>query len=218
VKAQCDRCKEIVALQFKTEAGGIRVTCPSCEAEYSVAATVTATATVTVTATATPTATVTPTACPKCGEPQTPGPACRRCGLAVAKWPDWNDLADAGDSSIVLGDVRAAAALFENCVAAWDDVAKHDAFLAHCERAGAWAYAAACYRRQTANPERRTLALTRLSDIRTRAEKALTIAPREAEAKPAKNPTRTLIILVVVVVLLVAGIFVITGRMAPHGR
>jgi len=115
-------------------------------------------------------------------------------------------------------DGATAAALFDLCLASWDDAAKHDAFLAHCERAGAWAYAAACYRRQTADSSRRTLALARLADIRTRAEKALTIAPREVEAKPAKNPTRTLIVLCVVVVLLVAGIFIITGRMAPHGR
>ena len=106
------------------------------------------------------------------------------------------------------------------CLASWEDSSRHEAFIAHCAGAGAWAYAAACYRRQTADAARRTLAQTRLADIRARAEKALAIAPRDAEAKPAKstNPTRTLIILVVVVVLLVAGIFLITGRMAPHGR
>src|SRR5262249_26638526 len=147
MKAQCDKCKEIVALVFKTEPGGIRVTCPSCDAQYSVAAAETdadadadadtATDTATATATDTVTATAPDAACPKCGEPQKAAAACRRCGLAVAKWPTWND-PDAGDSSIVLGDVRAAAALFDLCLASWDDAARHDAFLAHCERASAW--------------------------------------------------------------------------------
>ena len=38
MKAQCERCKEIVALVFVVEGGGIRVTCPSCEGVYVVAA------------------------------------------------------------------------------------------------------------------------------------------------------------------------------------
>ncbi len=232
MKAQCDKCKEIVALVFRTEAGGIRVTCPSCDAVYSVAAAdadadadadaaATDAATVTAAATATATATDPPTgSCPKCGEPHSkPSSSCRRCGLSVAKWPTWNAL-DAGDSAIVLGDVRAAASLFDRCLASWEDSSRHDAFIAHCASAGAWAYAAACYRRQTADVARRPLAQARLADIRVRAEKALAIMPRDADAKPAKNsnPTRTLVILVIVVVLLVAGIFLITGRMAPHGR
>lgn len=37
MKAQCDRCREIVALEFTVGDGGIDVTCPACAVRYFVA-------------------------------------------------------------------------------------------------------------------------------------------------------------------------------------
>jgi hypothetical protein len=252
VKAQCDRCKEIVALVFTVEATGIRVRCPSCAAEYSVAAEPPAApapapepaaaapaapaatepaaepaAAASASAAATepaakPAAAPSASAaavkpaparemvCPKCGEPQKPAAACRRCGLIIARW---NPARASAEAPPALGDVGAAAALFAACEAAWGDRARHDAFLAHCEAGGAWAFAAAAYRRQTAVPERRAVAEERLQEIRVRAEKALAIVARAAPDKPPANPMRSVVALAIVVLLLVASVVYISGKM-----
>lgn len=45
MKAQCERCKEIVPLLFRTESAAIRVTCPACRQSYIVQAEATTAAT-----------------------------------------------------------------------------------------------------------------------------------------------------------------------------
>lgn len=231
MKAQCERCKEIVPLVFSTEAAGIRVTCPACAAEYFVAARTddlgaappaTAPAPASVPPAPATAATAAPDEmiCPKCGEPQRRADACRRCGLSTDKFAAW-DAARADDAALALGDVGSAAALFAACEVNWDDPVRHDAFIGHCQRADAWAYAAACYRKQTARADRRAIALARLADIRGLAEKSLVVLPRLDVAAPARNPMRTVALLAVVVVLLVAGVFLITshfGAVARPGR
>jgi len=214
VKAQCERCKEIVQLAFSIEGGAtIRVRCPSCAAEYRVEASVEGAAAPPPLAparTSGSSAAVPEFTCPKCGEPQKRSAACPRCGLIFSKW---NPVAAASAPG---GDVGAAAALFAACEADWDDPARHDAFLAHCTEAGAWAYAATAYRRQTTVPERRAIAVERLDKVRERAEKALAIAPRMQREKSTKNPLKSAAVLAVVVALFIAGIWFIGGRLSSR--
>src|SRR5262245_42818091 len=122
MKAQCERCKEIVLLVFKTEAAGIRVRCPSCAADYFVAgepAEVVEEKAPELAEPAEPD--VAPEMiCPKCGEPQKKAESCRRCGLHVDNFSGW-EATRAEDSDIELGEVRAAAELFAACEASWED-------------------------------------------------------------------------------------------------
>ena len=208
MKAQCERCKEIVHLQFTVDgSSAIRVRCPACSADYRVEAPAAGTP---ASLTSGPSAPITDFTCPKCGEPQKRGLACRRCGLIFSNW------SPAVASSTQADDGGEAAALFTACEAAWDDPARHDAFLAHCTEVGAWSFAAAAYRRQTSNPDRRVIALDRLEKVRERAEKALAIAPRMRRDEPTRNPMRSAAILAVVVALFIASVWFIGARVTHH--
>jgi hypothetical protein len=104
VKAQCDRCKEIVPLTFRAQSGGIEVTCPSCDATYFVAETAApapAPAPVAgpVAADIAPPASSDQMTCPKCGDVQKPAQACRRCGLIIARWTQLAQAVSAGASA-----------------------------------------------------------------------------------------------------------------------
>jgi hypothetical protein len=225
MKTQCDQCKEIVPLVFALVPPDIRVSCPSCGADYLVAArtdaTVSAPAVPKPVAPAPAPEPEPPSAdamtCPKCGEPQKKAPACRRCGLAADKFPSWDD-GRGGDPSITAGEVRSAATLFAACEERWDDTARHDAFVLHCQHAGAWAYAASLYRKQTARADRCAIATVRLADIRGLAEKALLVAVRSDGHKHASNPKRTAALLVGVAVLLIAAILLITSYFGAAAR
>src|SRR5262249_57088289 len=126
VKAQCEKCKEIVPLVFGADEGGIRVSCPSCEAEYKVPFTSASTST---TASEPPVAPSEMT-CPKCGEGQKKAAACRRCGLVIAKWRG--------------GERPDSDGLFAACLEQWDDAARHDAFVAQSIGRSAVASRAGC--------------------------------------------------------------------------
>jgi hypothetical protein len=191
VKAQCDRCKEIVPLSFSVEAAGIRVRCPACQAEYAVAATEGPPA---AAATAPAPAAPPEMTCPKCGEAQRKAAACRRCGLIIARW--------SGTSVAVgpaPGEAREAAALWTQVEASWDEGPRHEAFIEHCRRAGVLAFAAARYRQAAARPG----AAERLVQIRTVAEQSLAAVPRQTERPAAHGRVRTAVLAGVVVVLVV---------------
>jgi hypothetical protein len=176
VKAQCERCKEIVPLAFVVVGEGIEVTCPACAERYVVAATRSSTP-------ATP-ATTTPT-CPKCGEARR-GEACVRCGLVFANW-------DPEKVGGVAGNAEAQA-LWDRCVEAWADDARHEAFIEHCRRAGILAFAAARYRQRGAED--------RLKQIRTLAEHSLAVPAR---VPPAPRRTSLWAAIVLVALMLVGG-------------
>lgn len=196
MKVQCDRCREIVGLEFGLAERGIEVHCPSCDARYTVAATSAGGA-------AAPSLPP-PTTCPKCGEGQPKAEACRRCGLIFAKWRGVEGLADA--SAPRVDDAREGAALWAACEAAWEDGAAHDRFLVHVQRTSAYAYAAARYRaaqaqRGGADP----VAAERLKRVRAMAEAAL-LATAAAEKNPKEStPYRASMVVLAVLVLLLGG-------------
>lgn len=198
MKAQCERCKEIVPLQFSVAATAIRVRCPACAAEYTVEATDTIEA-VPVPASTVPrlSTPLVPVAeamtCPKCGEVQRKSDACRRCGLIIARWNP-----DSAASDPELGDAREAAALWKLVDENWSDLARHEAFIEHCRRSGVLAFAAARYRQSAARPG----SAERLAQIRVVAEQSLAAVPRAAPAAKRSN-LRTVLLAAVVAVLLV---------------
>jgi hypothetical protein len=135
MKAQCERCREIVELGFSLAAGGIDVTCPACKQAYFVAAS---------TATAAPVVPVAPVAepggtpCPKCGHRQSGGESCKKCGLVFARWTPAAAAAASVDAE--------AERLWAQVLEAWDQPARHDAVLAAVQRGGHFAWLAARYR------------------------------------------------------------------------
>jgi hypothetical protein len=200
VKAQCDRCREIVPLEFTVEGNGIRVRCPACAGDYVVTG-------VGPAGDPAPAATPVPRGlgvggmtCPKCGQAQRPAAACRRCGLLVASWrPE-----DAAQGPAP-GPAREAAALWTACEGAWHESPRHDAFIDHCRRAGLLALAAARYG-QRAGPD--GVAAARLAQIRTLAEQGLFALRSE----PKRKSSRALIVLAVVFIVLFVAL---AGRLAP---
>lgn len=195
MKAQCDRCKEIVPLEFAVESAAIRVRCPACAAEYTVEATVT---TAPRRREPPPSLSAPRVAvdgemtCPKCGEVQRKAAACRRCGLIIARWKP-----DSVSAEPVLGDAREAAELWKQVEASWSDGALHEAFIDHCRKAGALAYAAARYRQSSSRPG----AADRLAQVRVVAEHSLAAVPRAAPVK--RSNVRTVALAAVVAILLV---------------
>ena len=189
MKADCERCREEVELSFAPAPGGIDVTCPKCGATYFVAS-------------AAPAPQVAPadgSGCPKCGAARR-GEACQRCGLVFARWKgEASERAEAGE----------AAALWAACEADWDDPARHDAFLACCQRTAQFPFAAARYR--AARASRGAAAEPAASRALERIEKlALTAlqlssprAPGSAGGLPYKN---AMAVLAVVLFLIVGGL------------
>jgi DNA-directed RNA polymerase subunit RPC12/RpoP len=214
MKAQCERCKEIVAFEFALGEGGVEVRCPGCGARYFVAATAGAAATTGSGKSEPGTGSGKPEAgnggtgsggtgtgfrCPKCSEAQPEGTACRRCGLVFARWTA------ASAEPVGLGrDDQQTAALFAACEAAWQDAGGHERFIAVCQQTGALGYAAGRYRAALA---RRggvdAVATERLQQIRTLAEAALARAAPVAGAAAAA-PYKNLKALMLIIFLLLA--------------
>jgi len=201
VKAQCDHCKEIVPLEFEVAASGIDVTCGACGARYQVPATA-------ATAAAPPSVPL-PSGdmvCPKCQDAQPPAAACRRCGLVQEKWRRPSPLSPAGEGAPA---TREGPALWEACVARWEDPAAHEAFLDFCRRTGEFAFAAARYRAALKERGGRdAVAEDRLRQVRSLAELTFLRPSRRTgdgatqEGSPYKN---TVLILTVGLALLGAG-------------
>jgi hypothetical protein len=169
VKAQCEKCKEIVALDFRVTDGGIEVTCGGCAERYFVAQREVEAA---------PTADAPPAdasgdglkRCPKCAEPSGERDSCRRCGLVFARW---------NPEAAALPDVAESAELWARVEAAWDRDEAHDAFIEHCRKAGALAVAASRYRSRGAE--------ARLAQIRSLAEQTLAATPKSQPPPPSRR-------------------------------
>jgi hypothetical protein len=207
VKAQCERCKEIVPLEFTVAVGGIEVTCGSCGATYRVDArpAEVVESPEPAPAPAPPGAMV----CPKCGDAQPAAEACRRCGLIQSRWRGPESAADGTDLDLV--GARDAAALWELCLQKWEDPAPHDAFLAHCQAAGTFALAASRYRAALVlRSERDPVAASRLKQVRSLAEQALTVpgratAPTHQTKTSSLAPYKNVVVLLTLVLALLLG-------------
>ncbi|MBI4511341.1 MAG: hypothetical protein HY698_17035 [Deltaproteobacteria bacterium] len=218
MKVQCEKCKEIVPLRFAVAKGAIEVSCASCGATYGVPATGTRPdrpASERHPDTQSPDSTRDAT-CPKCGEGQPQGDACRRCGLVFEKWHGILAAADA--SEVSLAAAREAACLWDACEAGWNDESRHDAFLAHCQRVGAFAFAASRYRSALAQSGGNDpTAAARLTQVRTIAELALMKPTRPAgeESTPYKGAW---LILVLAFLALLGGVAYGVFKMGRGGR
>jgi hypothetical protein len=193
VKAQCERCKEIVELRFALGSGGIDVECPECQARYFVPAP--------VVGQEAPPATGKP--CPKCGHRQLGGEACKKCGLVFSRWTG---------STTVLDDDAEGAALWARVVESWGDPARHDAVLAWVQRSTQFAWLAGKYR--VAREERGAAAEPAVSTSLARIEKlALTTLVMSGSRKPGeaegagKTPyKKSMVVLMVLLVVLGVGL------------
>ena len=81
--------------------------------------------------------------CPKCGQSSAAtAESCARCGLVFARW-----IPSSGQSESAPAFDDATLALWAEVQAAWSDLAKHEAFLKHCNAAGLLEPAGRLYRR-----------------------------------------------------------------------
>jgi hypothetical protein len=197
VKAECERCHEQVDLSFAPATGGIDVTCPSCKATYFVPSE------------ASPPASSRPgpdeQECPKCGLVQPRADACRRCGLIFVRWK--GGAAEDTDGSDA--ERREAAALWAACEAAWDDSARHDAFIAYCQRTAQFPYAAGRYRatqsaRGAAAEPAASRGLERIEKLAV-ASLELAGAARRAGGEAATTPYKGAMVMIVLALFLLAG-------------
>jgi hypothetical protein len=191
VKAQCDRCKEIVPLEFALADDHIKVHCPSCDARYPVSPLAEARS-------PRPEAPNQGVTCPKCGEDQPTRDSCRRCGLVFERWRGVEAVADA--SELPIATATELAARWKALTDDWSDAARHDAFVAACRAAGAFGYAAVRYRSRGTDP----VATARLAEIRILAEQSLATPSR---AEPTLPPGRVIAISGLVVIIAFAGYY-----------
>ena len=201
MKAECERCHASVELAFAPVAGGIQVSCPACHETYFGASGEKKAAP--AAPAPAPAPAVAAADCPKCGlaGARDRGEACPRCGLVFARWTG-------GDAAATATDVEAAA-LWSAVEADWDDPARHDAFLAFCQRTAQFPFAAARYRaaqaaRGAAAEPHAARALERLSKL---AFTALELSAKREPREPARAPYRnTMAVLGLVLILIVGGL------------
>jgi len=87
--------------------------------------------------------------CPKCGDRQSAGTACRSCGLLVERMADYQPEVPEDD---------AAAELWAIVEEKWEDDDAHEAYLARIVERGAYAAAARRYRQRARSGEQRAQA------------------------------------------------------------
>lgn len=184
MKAQCERCKEIVPFEFALDGDGIRVHCPACDETYQVRPT--------PTPAPVPVAVPDPDSmtCPKCAHAQKQADACRRCGLVIANW-------NPSAAPAAPADAAETAALWAACEEGWSDDARHDAFIEACRKLGVLAHAAARYRQAADRPG----AADKLARIRTLAEQSLAVAVR-TEKKTTSRSKLPLYVLLLAIILI----------------
>lgn len=202
MKAQCERCKEIVALDFTVADGGIEVRCAACSASYFVAQAATQPAPAPASALAPAPAGF---QCPKCAERQPEGTSCRRCGLVYDKWKGHE--ASVAAPMPTAAEALAAGELFAACEAHWGEPERHDRFLAFCQQTGALGYAAARYRGVLLTRANDPVAAELLVRIRTLAEATLArgAAPIGVAVAPGPAYGRLKLVMLGIVVLLAVG-------------
>jgi len=133
VKIQCDLCKEIVVADFAVVGdGAIEIACPSCRGRYAAPATRARRVTGDHVSGRIRRASMPPPqaaqtgqpdmTCPKCGETQPQGQACRTCGLQASRMADY---AAAEQASVP----EAVAAAWEDARTRWSDPDAHERFV-----------------------------------------------------------------------------------------
>jgi hypothetical protein len=224
MKAQCEKCKEIVALEFDLAEGGIRVYCGACGQSFAVAARAHGEGAGRATPAASapraeprsaPRSDDDGVSCPKCGVTQPRGEACRACGLVFAKWRGPEALADTPLPE--LGDARVASALWTACQEAWDDAQRHDAFVDHCQRTQSFALAAQRYRTRLARAPGDVVAEERLQQIRQAAEASLVVVrPKKAAAREETRDKKPILVVLFVMAIALGGVvYLLATQLGP---
>jgi len=197
VKAQCEKCKEIVPLEFRVDGNGIRVKCGACGGDYFVAGEETGDRQP-ATGNRQPASSDGEMVCPKCGEGQKPAEACRKCGLVIANW-------DPEKAEAEFGDVTVVREMWAAVEKEWERGELHDAFIEECRKSELLPFAALRYRQRGASE--------RLAQIRKLAEQAFLVAPRP-EVKPQKS--RTILLIAMVVIVLAMAYMLMRGFAVPE--
>ncbi len=227
MKLQCDLCREIVVADFVVAAGGaagdaIEVHCPACDGRFratgrNAPAVAAAPAT---TPMPMPVAALTRAArtswqppmgapvmeCPKCGEAQATGEACRMCGL---KAPLMADYATKNPATDAPADVAAAWKAVE---AAWSNVELHDRLANVVALHGDYAWIARRYREHLRADPTDAIAgdrlgrITRITEATLKATASLRrdrpapITPGAPAAKPYRGVVTVLVMLIMVII------------------
>jgi ribosomal protein L32 len=205
VKVQCDLCKEIVVADFAVVGdGSIELSCPTCHGRFAVAATrarrVTGDQVVhgesrrarraSMPASHEPSMT-----CPKCGEVQRPGPACRQCGLLAERMADFARDEAAEVPASLLAEWRAV-------LDRWREPDLHERFAQQVAATGSYSWAARRYRDELRVRGDDAVAAEQIARLARMAEATL-LASAAARPARAATPYRSVIIVVLLATLAV---------------
>jgi len=217
VKLQCDLCKEIVAADLAIVGDAIEVTCPACKGTFTAPARGSAPVVELARARAarrTPEDGEPSMTCPKCGDLQPPGAACRTCGLLAERMADFR--ADLERS--VPPEVLAA---WEQVSASWSDLEAHERFVRTATTAMAYAWAAQRYRDALRLRPDDTVAAERLAKVAKMAEATLLASSGRkptAGPRPYKKVTMLLLALLAVAVLGIVYALVVSRTLGDEGE
>ena len=174
MRVECGSCKRLGEGQFQLAAGGgVSVTCTSCGAKSAAE----------LHEAAAPATTIPlEKLCPKCGVTRDPeAAACRGCGISTARMAGFTAERDAA----VPDDVRAE---WDTLVGAWNDPARHDAFLLSVSRSNRFAWAAGATATRRCLRPHDPVAPRQLDRLRRAGEATLFAS---ASARPGKHPRPT---------------------------
>jgi hypothetical protein len=135
--------------------------------------------------------------CPKCGDDQPEAAACRGCGLRADRFA-----AFAAENEEGAGELDA---LWDACVARWDDEGAHQRFLEEASARLLFVQAARRYRQVLRDRPDDPVATARLARITRMAEAALLTAPPRRADDEGNEPYKRVIVLLMILVVLAGG-------------
>jgi ribosomal protein L40E len=141
----------------------------------------------------------TPMTCPKCGAEQALATHCRRCGLNTTLMPKFKEQDDASQSPLVT-------TAWTQCELNWDDLGKHEKFVAAVVEANAFSYAARKYRAAAARRPGDQIAIQQSERLAKMAEAALKATATQRPEKGSNPYKGTTVILAACIVAVVFGL------------
>ena len=218
MKVQCDLCKEIVVADFAVAGdGAIELVCPSCRGRFTVSATrnrrVTGELVVRgenqrVRRASMPVAGEPDMTCPKCGEVQRLGPACRTCGLGADRMAEF---AREQEATVP----PAVAERWQHAEAHWSDPDAHEQLMQAAAGTGAYPWVARRYRDVLRQRPDDPVAPDQIARLARMAEATLIASASQRQTAVAPYRGIGAVMLVLLAVIAAGIVYVMVARRGP---